>query len=51
MANDVSTLSRKPMTVGYASEKKPIMVGGRRDFFTYRDLGVRDASNRMMRGR
>jgi mannose-6-phosphate isomerase-like protein (cupin superfamily) len=50
MANDVSTLSRKPMTVGYASEKKPVMVGGRRDFFTYRDLGVRDASNRMMRG-
>ena len=50
MANDVATLTRKPMTVGYASEKKPIMVGGRRDFFTYRDLGVRDASGGTMRG-
>jgi mannose-6-phosphate isomerase-like protein (cupin superfamily) len=50
MANDVATLSRKPMTVGFASEKKPVMVEGRRDFFKYRDLGLRDASGGTMRG-
>lgn len=51
MANDVSTLSRpqSKMTVGHASLKKPVMVQGRRDFFTYRDLAVRDASNGAMR--
>ena len=50
MANDVSTLSQKPaMTLGYGSLKNPRMVGGRRDFFTYRDLGVKDASAGQMR--
>jgi mannose-6-phosphate isomerase-like protein (cupin superfamily) len=50
MPNDVSTISQKPRTVGYASGKKPVMVGGRRDFFAYRDLGIRDASSGTMRG-
>jgi quercetin dioxygenase-like cupin family protein len=50
MANDVSTLTRKPaMKVGHASLKNPQMIAGRRDFFSYRDLAVRDASNGTMR--
>src|SRR5438552_19063967 len=50
MPDDVATLTRKPDTkVGYTSAKKPIMVGGRRDFFTYRDLGAKDASGGQMR--
>jgi mannose-6-phosphate isomerase-like protein (cupin superfamily) len=55
MANDVSTISKdagtKPAAkkVGYASAKKPIMTEGRRDFFKYRDLGVKDASSGTMR--
>ena len=50
MPNDVSTITRKPaMKVGHASLKQPRMVEGRRDFFTYRDLAVRDASNGAMR--
>src|ERR1051325_11293121 len=61
MANDVSTITKpgtessskagaKPgMRAGYSSAKKPVMVPGRRDFFTYRDLGVKDASNGTMR--
>ena len=60
-ANDVSTITKpgtessskagaKPgMRAGYSSAKKPVMVPGRRDFFTYRDLGVKDASNGTMR--
>ena len=47
MANDVSTITKpatksgaKPgMKAGFSSAKKPVMVPGRRDFFTYRDLG------------
>jgi len=47
----VTTLRQKPaMTVGHASEKKPVMVAGRRDFFAYRDLGLKDASSGTMRG-
>jgi hypothetical protein len=57
MANDVSTITKpatksgaKPgMKAGYSSAKKPVMVPGRRDFFAYRDLGVKDASNGTMR--
>ena len=41
MPDDVMNVTRKPaMKVGYASEKKPVMVAGRRDFFAYRDLGI-----------
>ena len=44
-------VTRKPkIKVGYASEKKPIMVDGRRDFFAYRDLGIGEASGGQMRG-
>ena len=47
----VTTLGQAgKMKVGYASEKKPIMTAGRRDFFAYRDLGIKDASNGVMRG-
>ncbi len=47
MPDDVAL--RPTMTVGHASLKNPKMVGGRRDFFTYRDLAVKDASNGAMR--
>jgi mannose-6-phosphate isomerase-like protein (cupin superfamily) len=51
MPDDVRTVSQQPaMKVGYASEKKPVMVAGRRDFFAYRDLGIKDASAGQMRG-
>ena len=49
MANDVSTITKPAMRAGYSSAKKPVMTKGRRDFFTYRDLGVKDASNGTMR--
>src|SRR5258708_34259942 len=50
MPNDVGTMTRKPATkVGHSTAKKPVMVEGRRDFFTYRDLAVKDASGGQMR--
>jgi uncharacterized protein YjlB len=50
MANDVSTLHGEgAMKLAYAPVKNPTMVPGRRDFFTYRDLGVRDGSGGRMR--
>ena len=49
MANDVLTITKPAMKAGYSSAKKPVMVPGRRDFFAYRDLGVKDASAGMMR--
>jgi quercetin dioxygenase-like cupin family protein len=50
MPDDVSTLTRKPaMKVGHSTAKSPVMVEGRRDFFTYRDLAVKDASGGQMR--
>ena len=51
MANDVSTLAPKTaMKLGHASPKKPVYTEGRRDFFKYRDLGLRDATGGQMRG-
>jgi quercetin dioxygenase-like cupin family protein len=50
MANDVSTITQPAMKLAHASAKKPIMTAGRRDFFTYRDLGLKDASGGQMRG-
>jgi len=51
MPDDAINMTRKPaMKVGYASEKKPVMVAGRRDFFAYRDLGIGEASGGAMRG-
>jgi quercetin dioxygenase-like cupin family protein len=51
MANDVSTISAKPaMKVGYSRAKAPAMVEGRREFFSYRDLQIKDASQGSMRG-
>ena len=50
MPNDVATLSQKTGTkLGHSTAKKPVMVEGRRDFFTYRDLAVKDASGGQMR--
>jgi quercetin dioxygenase-like cupin family protein len=50
MPDDVATLSQKPGTkLGYTTAKQPIMVPGRRDFFTYRDLGAKAASGGAMR--
>ncbi len=51
MANDVSTVSTKPaMKLAYSRAKAPRMVPGRREFFSYRDLVLKDASNGTMRG-
>ena len=51
MPDDMRNLAAKPaMKVGYASEKKPVMVAGRRDFFKYRDLAIGEASGGRMRG-
>ena len=50
MANDVMTLSQQKMKVGHSSAKKPVMTPGRRDFFSYRDLAIKDASGGQMRG-
>ena len=42
MPDDVTNMTQKPKTkLGYTSAKKPTMVDGRRDFFTYRDLGAK----------
>src|SRR6202162_2184368 len=50
MPDDVRTLSQKPGTkLGHSTAKNPVMVEGRRDFFTYRDLAVKDASAGRMR--
>ena len=49
MANDVSTLTKPAMKIGHSTAKSPVMVEGRRDFFTYRDLVVKDASGGQMR--
>ena len=50
MPNDVSTIARTAMKVGHASAKKPVVSAGRRDFFDYRDLNIKDASGGAMRG-
>jgi quercetin dioxygenase-like cupin family protein len=50
MANDVMTLSQQKMKVGHSSAKKPVMSPGRREFFSYRDLCIKDASGGAMRG-
>ena len=51
MANDVSPITRQPaMKVAHTTAKQPIMTAGRRDFFTYRDLALKDASAGQMRG-
>ena len=51
MPDDVTaTMIQRPGTkVGYATPKKPVMVEGRRNFFKYRDLGVKEASGGQMR--
>ena len=50
MANDVSTISKPAAKLGYTSAKKPIMAEGRREFFSYRDLALKEASGGQMRG-
>jgi quercetin dioxygenase-like cupin family protein len=51
MANDVSTISTKPtMKPGYSRANAPAMIEGRREFFSYRDLLIKDASQGTMRG-
>src|SRR5947207_15200112 len=49
MANDVATLTKPAMKLGHSTTQNPVMVEGRRDFFTYRDLAVKDASGGQMR--
>jgi quercetin dioxygenase-like cupin family protein len=51
MANDVSPISVVPgMKPVHTSAKAPVMTPGRRDFFTYRDLGITEGSAGKMRG-
>ncbi|MBV9862396.1 MAG: cupin domain-containing protein [Alphaproteobacteria bacterium] len=56
MANDVSSLADTPAPVkpalklAYASERTPNYTPGRRSFFKYRDLGLKEASNGQLRG-
>ena len=53
MPDDVTTISKPaqkaPLQLGHSTAKKPVMVEGRRDFFTYRDLAVKGPSNGRMR--
>jgi quercetin dioxygenase-like cupin family protein len=49
MANDVSPISTTRMKPVHSSAKAPVMTPGRRDFFTYRDLGVKEGSAEKMR--
>ena len=51
MANDVSTISTKPvMKPGVSRANSPAMTPGRREFFSYRDLLIKNASDGAMRG-
>src|ERR1700745_2293735 len=51
MANDLSTITKRPaMKLGHTSATKPIITKGRRDFFSYRDLDLKEASGGQMRG-
>jgi quercetin dioxygenase-like cupin family protein len=50
MPDDVATLTRPGMKVGYTSAKNPVRVEGRRDFFEYRDFALKEASGGRMRG-
>jgi len=51
MANDVSTISTKPAAKpGVSRAKSPAMTPGRREFFSYRDLLIKNASDGAMRG-
>ena len=51
MAPDSATLSTKTsgQKIAHARGAEPVLVKGRRDFFTYRDLGVAEGSAGAMR--
>ena len=52
MAPDSATLSSQKTSgqkVAHARSAEPVLVKGRREFFTYRDLGVAEASGGNMR--
>ena len=44
-----STSSTRKMKLAVSSKANPVMVKGRRDFFTYRELGVTEGTNGRMR--
>jgi mannose-6-phosphate isomerase-like protein (cupin superfamily) len=46
---DKTAAAQAPMKVAITNAKTPDYVEGRRDFFKYRDLGVKKASNGWMR--
>jgi len=48
MANTNPIQEMTPKTIAHGTDDAPV-VQGRREFFTYRDLGVADASNGEMR--
>ena len=48
MPNDVSPIAATMKPV-HSSAQAPVLTQGRRDFFTYRDLGVKDGSAGKMR--
>lgn len=46
--NDVASPTQE-QKLAFSSAEKPVLVPGRRSFFTYRELGVTDATNGRMR--
>lgn len=49
MATVVNTTEKAEMKIRHGSKDNTPFVPGRRDFFKYRDLGVTDATNGVMR--
>src|SRR5438093_10131535 len=49
MSAMVNTTEKSAMKLRHATQETAPVVPGRREFFTYRDLGVTDASNGEMR--
>jgi mannose-6-phosphate isomerase-like protein (cupin superfamily) len=50
MPDDLTNLNLSQTKLGHTSAKAPIMVAGRRDFFSYRDLDLKAPSGGQMRG-
>ncbi len=49
MPDDVTILTKPTMKLAHSTAASPVLVEGRRDFFTYRDLGVKAGSGGQMR--
>ncbi len=49
MANETVIAEASKMKLAHATKAEPVFVQGRRDFFTYRELGVTEATHGRMR--